>query len=276
MYSNSRHFADVEVLSSEHLPKIENPVYTTKFLTISQDFCMISIPNVADYFVEQSKRIIVNPHKNADDKTIDLFLNGTVLGALLHQQDILPFHGSSVLFQNRGILFCGRSGSGKSSLTTRFYQEGAEFITDDITPVFVENKNVLIGTLKSNIKLWKDSVEDLGVEHLKGGEIRDSIEKYYIDIEPSEKAKVSLDTILILNRNNIQEFAKQDLKGIVKYNVLRNNIYRKIFLKGMPETNKSSFTKIIDIANRVNVVSVSIPFHAKINDTFSFIKSSVL
>jgi hypothetical protein len=237
---------------------------------------MISIPNVADYFVEQSKRIIVNPHKNADDKSIDLFLNGTVLGALLHQQDILPFHGSSVLFKNRGILFCGRSGSGKSSLTTRFYQEGAEFITDDITPVYVENENVLIGTLKSNIKLWKDSVEDLGVEHLKGGEIRDSIEKYYIDIEPSEKAKVSLDTILILNRNNIQEFAKQELNGIVKYNVLRNNIYRKIFLKGMPETNKSSFTKIIDIANRVNVVSVSIPFHAKINDTFSFIKSSVL
>lgn len=57
----------------------------------------------------------------------------TVTALLLAWQGNLPFHGCAVSVDGQGVLICGVSGAGKSSLTAALLAEGAQFISDDLS-----------------------------------------------------------------------------------------------------------------------------------------------
>ena len=59
----------------------------------------------------------------------------TVTALLLAWRGALPFHGCAVSVGGQGILICGDSGAGKSSLTAALVAEGAKFISDDLSVV---------------------------------------------------------------------------------------------------------------------------------------------
>lgn len=275
MKISSYPFSDVEIVfTQEDVPAIKNPVYKSDILTITQDFCLLCIPNVADYYVEKYK-IIIKPHIE-DQSSVELFLNGTVLGANLLQRLILPFHGSSIEHNNKGVLFCGRSGSGKSSMVTKFYLHGAKFISDDITPIYFQNDNPVLGKLKLDVKLWSNSIDELSVEQYKKDRIRDGIDKHYLNIDQISTSNTNLDVIIVLNRANVASFSFKELKGIEKYNTLRQNIYRLALLKGMPKSKEVIFSQLIKISQKTKVLLVNIPLTAKINESYEFINNNVL
>lgn len=61
-------------------------------------------------------------------------------------------HASFVLWRNKGILFRGKSGSGKSELALKFIEnKGAVLVADDVV-VFNMRQNRLIGEAPQNIK----------------------------------------------------------------------------------------------------------------------------
>ena len=61
-------------------------------------------------------------------------------------------HASFVLWRNKGILFRGKSGSGKSELALKFIEnKGAVLVADDVV-VFKMRQNRLIGEAPQNIK----------------------------------------------------------------------------------------------------------------------------
>jgi HPr Serine kinase C-terminal domain len=57
----------------------------------------------------------------------------TVAALLLAWRGSLPFHGSAVSIGDHGVLICGASGAGKSSLTAALVAEGARFLSDDLS-----------------------------------------------------------------------------------------------------------------------------------------------
>jgi HPr Serine kinase C-terminal domain len=59
----------------------------------------------------------------------------TVTALLLAWRGLLPFHGCAVSIEGQGILICGESGAGKSSLTAVLVAEGARFLSDDLSVV---------------------------------------------------------------------------------------------------------------------------------------------
>jgi hypothetical protein len=59
----------------------------------------------------------------------------TVTALLLAWRGRLPFHGCAVSIDGQGLLICGISGAGKSSLTAALIAEGAQFISDDLSVV---------------------------------------------------------------------------------------------------------------------------------------------
>ena len=59
----------------------------------------------------------------------------TVVALLLAWRGQLPFHGCAVSIEGNGVLICGESGAGKSSLTAALVAEGAGFISDDLSLV---------------------------------------------------------------------------------------------------------------------------------------------
>jgi hypothetical protein len=71
--------------------------------------------------------------KVAQDRTWmrQRFLDGMVL-CMLVCREVTPIHASCVMKNGRGLLLCGRSGAGKSSMAFACASRGWTFVTDDV------------------------------------------------------------------------------------------------------------------------------------------------
>lgn len=262
-------------ISSVDLEKLTNPRFSCSTIQVNEDDFYLNVHEVANYRVLNGNNIQVYPHKNADTASIKLFLNGSVVGAILHQRAILPFHGSCFELDGKGILLCGVSGAGKSSVTAAFCKNGANFINDDITPVEITEKATTIIPIKTNIKLWDDSLAKLDIAATNLEKIRPRLEKFYLPVEKDFEKQQTLHHIFILGIHNKDGFDSFELEGMAKFNALRKQIYRRIYLKGMPETEKKYFKQLFLLGKNVRVTRIMRPQLVDISATMEFIKQQL-
>jgi hypothetical protein len=268
-------FLDELGFSPVNLEPILNPHFACTQLQVDEDDFYLNVIDVASYRVKNGNSVQVFAHEKADLASIKLFLNGSVLGAVLHQRGILPFHGSCFQYEQKGILICGQSGAGKSSVTAAFCQSGAVFINDDITPVEITESETNIIPIKTRIKLWDDSIKKLEIENDDFDKIRPCLDKFYLPNAEEFQSKQALHHIFILIQHNKEEFESHELEGMAKYNVLRQQIYRKMYLKGMPERQKAYFKQLLLLAKNVKVTRIMRPQIAAITATMEYIKQEL-
>lgn len=219
----------------------------------------MSVEGVADFYAADGNRIEYSPHKNADSASLELFMNGSVYGAILHQRRVLPLHGSSLIYDASGVMFCGDSGAGKSSLTTSFCLNGAEFLTDDVTPILFENGRPQIWPKSGKIKLWDDSLRQLKKKKDSLTKIRPENEKYYFEIESNQTEAYPLHTILILQVTKDEEVSFEEVQKVEAFTYLHQEIYRREYLFAMPETEAAYLEQISLICNATKIFRVNRP-----------------
>ncbi len=270
--------ADIEININKQDKPIEEPqVYnfsSSYFKNNEHDF-FLHVENVARYRVQNGEKVEIMPYRNADDDSINVFLESSVLGALLHQRGLLSFHGSSFLYKNKGIMICGDRGAGKSSITAAFKQCGALFITDDVSPVLIVNSKLTILPVKKRIKLWEDALHKLEISTEKLNRVRPRVKKFYLPVENEVTSDQPLDQIFIVHTHNKNEYISIELKGMDKFDALRSQIFRKSYLKGMPETEKKYFAQLFALANKVKVNLVFRPEICHILETKRFIEKEI-
>lgn len=262
-------------ISHEESSKFSAPRLSRTHLQVDEKDFFIDIHNIASYRVQNGNNVHIYPHENADRASIELFLNGSVLGAILHQRSILPFHGCSFEYKGKGVIICGSSGTGKSSVTVAFCQNGGQFINDDITPVRNEGLATIIIPIKTRIKLWDDSLQKLKIKNDSFEKIRPTLNKFYLPAQENSIMEQQLNHVFILRIHNKEEFVVNELHGMAKYNALRNQIYRKMYLKGMPETEKSYFKQLFQIAKNIRVTQITRPSICDITDAMDCIKKEI-
>ena len=204
------------------------------------------------------------PDENATSSTIDLYLNGSVYGAILHQRKTLPLHGSCFRYQGLGIMLCGESGVGKSSLTTSFCLQGAAFLTDDVTPIVFPNGKPHIWGISDRIKLWSDSLQQLNQAEAGLERIMPAREKFYFPMLPNTDTLIPLGLIIILHVYDKPELTIEPLEGVPGFTALRNEIFRREYLQGMPDTETAYLSQLIAIGQAVQVINVYRPEHIAI------------
>ena len=269
---------NIDVKYGENEIAIDDLFYTFSrpHFKVSENDFFLDVKDVAQYRVRDGLNIQVNPYENADEESVTLFLEGSVLGALLHQRGIIPFHGSSFSYKGKGILVCGSSGAGKSAVTASFHQQGAVFINDDITPLSFSDDGIRILPIKTRIKLWNDSLDKLKINPYDLNRIRPQMDKFYLPIEKAPGLDYKLDFIFILQSHQKKEYLACKLNGIEKFNVLRRQIYRKVYLKGMPAMERKYFKDLFLLAKSVPVIRIIRPAICDIHDTMSFIEKEIL
>jgi hypothetical protein len=254
---------------------IDSPLFERPHLKVSEDQFFLQVYNQAQFYVENGELVNIYLEEGADKDSVQLFLNGSVLGALLLQKKILALHGSSFCYNGVGVVVCGNSGVGKSSVTAAFCQNSAQFITDDITPISIKAGEVYINPLKTEIKLWDDALEQLKLpsENLK--KIRPTLDKFYFPYKPSTEQNSILHLIIMLNKHNKDEFSSSELTGVSKFLALKNQIYRNLYLKGMPQTEQNLCLQLLSLAQRVRVIQVTRPQNCSIHTAMEFIKQKI-
>jgi len=76
------------------------PSYSDDYYILNQHEFSMDVPGVAFFCASRGREVSIVPYPDADTASIELYLNGSVYGAVLHQRKILPLHGSS--FRYRG------------------------------------------------------------------------------------------------------------------------------------------------------------------------------
>lgn len=69
-------------------------------------------------------------------------------------------HASAVVWKEKAIVFTGRSGQGKSTLSTDLVAKGAGFLGDDLVFLYMENGQLCIASLLFDAKLFESSKKD--------------------------------------------------------------------------------------------------------------------
>ena len=95
--------------------------------------------NVGLFNVKNGNEIIFNPEKKIDNHIFcESFLNFP-MALCMSQQGKFVLHASSVKFNNKVFLFCGKSHAGKSSTAAYLCRNGADFISEDISVLNQKN-----------------------------------------------------------------------------------------------------------------------------------------
>jgi hypothetical protein len=241
---------------------IADPVLKTESFQAAKGNFLFLVPGVANYYVADGNSIVVEPDEHAKDHSMRLFLLGTSFGALLMQRGILPLHGSAVLVKERGVVFTGISGAGKSSLLAAFRKKGYPFLTDDVVAVTMDSDGMArVHPSYPQQKMWRDSTKAIGVEteSLKPFYTYEDQEKFAV---PSHQgfwsSPAPLAAIYELQVDNHQEVTLQALDGLDKLSIILSHTYRPWLIDGLG-LKVAHFKQCVAVARQVTVSLLSRP-----------------
>ena len=266
---------DVTIKVTKQKKSVDFPQYSDNWNQITQNEFALDVEGVARYYACNGNYIEVYPYEGFNQQALELYMNGSVYGAILHQRKIIPLHGSCFIYGGKGIMVCGESGVGKSSLTAAFCLEGSEFLTDDVTPIVINNSKPYILTLSDRIKLWDDSIEQLNLSTDGLLKIDLENEKFYFPVESEKPDFFLLNQIFVLEIHDKTAVEFQQIKGAEKVTIIRNQIYRMEYLQGMPENESVFFEYLVNISNHVTITLVKRPAKIPIQQLMLLLKKYI-
>ena len=155
---------DVEIVI-EDVPVIDDEwTGINYYFAKKENEVLFQVPDVATFFMQDGKKIIVSPEPDTDEDQLRLYLLGTCMGVILLQRKILPLHGSVIAIDGKAYAIVGDSGAGKSTLASAFLNQGYQLLTDDVIAVqFDENNIPMVIPSYPQQKLWQESLDHFGV-----------------------------------------------------------------------------------------------------------------
>ncbi len=225
---------DVSILFGEVTEQIEIPSVSGICYKTFEDKFLLKVDGVACYLVENGNHILIDRAEGGSDEEIRLFLLGSAFGALIHQRGILPLHGSAIVVDNKALIFSGISGAGKSTLAAGFVKRGYKLLADDVCVITLdENENPIAHPGYPQMKLWSDSLENLGHKTVSLRKIRGNLKKYALPIQTDFcNHPLPVKGIYIISTKNNADIGLRRLTGVEKFNAVNDNTYRLNFLKG--------------------------------------------
>ncbi len=226
---------------------------------ISKNEFLIKYSTWATFYVSNGNKIIIQPEKNVDERDIRAFLMSTVIAILLHQRKCLPLHSSGIVFKNKVVLFAGNSGIGKSTIAIALNNKYKyKLISDDITVISEQNSLPQIHSSFPSVKLWQDSLEMLEISKNDLPFIRKDVFKYrYNSNTDFYNGTLNIDSIFVLENNDKNKTEISEIKGVDKFNIVRNQIFRAKMVKEL--YSKEHFKLITLLLNSAKCYIISRP-----------------
>lgn len=216
----------------------------------------LDIPDVARFLMTNGISITIDPKVGIDEASLRVFLLGSCFAALLIQRGLLLLHGSTVQIGQRAVTFVGSSGQGKSTLAAAFFKHGYAILSDDVCAINAEGF-VIPGF--PQIKLWIDTIKQLGFETRALRRVRPQIEKYGILLGSQFcNHLLPLHNVYVLNHHDACDVHIIDWSGLKKIALLQEQTFRPVFVKALAKEFQYGI-QYGQLAKRIQVASVTRP-----------------
>lgn len=149
------------------------------------DACRITHQSIGTFLIEDGNTVICDPVSPdiTTKKIFRRFLESQVMAMLLLQRDLLILHASAVSVDERGIIFLGPRGAGKSTTASAFYQTGYALLEDDIVALkFVDGTPIVLPGIPQ-LRLSTDTVDSLDVQNTSKPALDWGEKKHYHEVD---------------------------------------------------------------------------------------------
>lgn len=249
---------DVFIRLGEVPSQLEDPHFKGVRFQASPGQFLLFVDNIAGYYTEGGHTITIQPDPGSNQADVRLFLLGSAFGALIHQRGMLPMHGSSLLIHKKAYIFSGISGAGKSTLAAGLIQRGHELLSDDISVVALsENGLPVVYAGYPGVRLWADSLMKLGMDPENYTRVRSKLNKHHMHVQDQfHSESVNLGGVYVLQTKNSEGLVLEELRGVEKFNVLKNNTYRLNFIRGL-KNSEAHFRHISALASHCRIKKIT-------------------
>jgi hypothetical protein len=239
---------------------LDNPSVKMPNWEADADRFLLRSPGVARFLLRGGRDIVFQPEPGGDDADCAIYLLGTVFGALLHQRGHIVLHASAVAVDGAAVLFCGRSGLGKSTLAAALSMRGFPLLSDDVCAIgFDGGGNPYVQTDSRQLKLADDAIASFGLDRRRGPAVLKNMAKYYV--EPAvgtDAAELPIGRIYILRRREVSQSGIDTPVSAEVLRLLQRNAYRPGIVKRTGQAPRY-FAAAAKIVRKAGVYGLTAP-----------------
>jgi hypothetical protein len=226
---------DVRVRYGRVPERLENPTGQGVLYQVSHDQFLLNLGRIARFRIANGDDIVIERDPESSENDVRVFLLGSAFGALLHQRGFLPLHASAIETSQGAVAFAGPVGLGKSTLAGAFHKRGYRILADDVCAVSLNRHGKpQVTPAYPQLNLWADALEKLGSPMHHPQRLRALTEKYGLPVSAQfSTSTVPLYAVYALRTTNDPELSLTHVRGFDKIGFIRDNTFRRRFLKGM-------------------------------------------
>jgi hypothetical protein len=207
---------------------LDHATITRRAWETAGDRFLLRAPGIGRFLLTGGRHIGFQPEAGVSAADCAGHLIGVAFGLLLHQRGRIALHASAVLIDGKAILFCGRSGLGKSTLAAALCLRGYPLVADDICAIsFDADASPRVSTHSRQIKLAADAIAAFGLTGRDGGPAPRLVGKYQIDPQTeTDETEFPIGRIYILRAYAAQGPEIRRPASAVVLDLLQRNAYR--------------------------------------------------
>ncbi len=246
---------------------LDSPIDVQDAYQVSPGKVWISIPGLARFYVNEGKVVVIDLLPGAESQLMRIYLLGSCFGAIFHQRTLLVIHGNAIRFGDHCVIFSGKSGAGKSTLAAAFHLKGYEVLADDLSVI---DSSFQVQPSCPQMKLWRDSADNLGLDISKLHQLSSERNKYIYPLGAGFcLSALPVKALYILNNKEQESALLKTIEGREKLRPILNHTYRKIYVKGLGLRDQY-LENCSSLANNIDVIRLTRP--SQFFDTDSLIE----
>lgn len=218
------------------------------------------IDNLATYCISNGNEVAIELCENADHQLVKVYILGSVMGLILLQKNRIAIHGGSIVMNNKGYIFTGDKGAGKSTLTTALRKKGYDFVADDVAAI-KEGKTSMIYPGFGYQKLCHDTMLKLGYDPEEFEPFRSDMNIKYIvpALDSFVDENIECGAIFEIIESDVEQVEIEEILGKDKLDSVVKNIFRiemLMYSGGMPP---EYFAKCLNFVKNINYYKIFRP-----------------
>lgn len=203
---------------------IENSFYNEEdiFVISDEEFLFTSLDHVR-YHYRRGAGLTVQLPPAGLDSDYELFLWGTVFGAVAWLNGLVPLHASAVDVGGRIVAFTADSGGGKSTLAAGLAGLGLPHVCDDTLVVSVDPDGITALPDAKPLKLWDDALVLTNLEAARP--VPSMPGKHYASASVKALLALPLTDLVFIEKGERIEI--EPVTGAAKFGLLPEALYRR-------------------------------------------------